>query len=182
MLSRAWSSSLYMPGEMLAKREPAIEPAEELETKEQAHEVMARGHAEVLVCFIQLAGDERPCGACAVDQIEDRWSGTEHPGTVAAIGCDIEGGLDVSVRRARRWSRSRTRCSFRWKWCRVWCPNRSSRPRPLRLHCAERRRVLRHYPGQLPGESSVPFGSCRNPMMDVAAPPAIAPRTAAGIR
>ena len=67
---------------------------DETETKEEAREVAARGRAEVLDRFVQFSDEERPCGACAVDLIEDGRTGTEHPVSVAAHRCDVEGGLD----------------------------------------------------------------------------------------
>ena len=60
--------------------------------------------------FVQLADKKRPGGAGAVDLVADGWTGTEHPGSVAGLGYDVEGELD---RRSRRIMRTSMRSTFR---------------------------------------------------------------------
>ena len=48
----------------------------------------------MLVRFVQFSDEERPCGAGTVDLIEDGRTGTEHPGSVAGPGYDVEGESD----------------------------------------------------------------------------------------
>ena len=67
---------------------------DERETKEEAREVAARGCAEVLLCFVKFSDEKRPCGACAVDLIEERRPGTEHRRSVARTWSQNEGGPD----------------------------------------------------------------------------------------
>ena len=66
---------------------------DERETKEEAREVAARGHAEMLERFLEFSHEERPRGACAVDLVEERRPGTEHAGSVARTRSEIEGEL-----------------------------------------------------------------------------------------
>ena len=48
----------------------------------------------MLVRFVEFSDEERPCGAGTVDLVEDGRTGTEHPGSVAGLGCEVEGGSD----------------------------------------------------------------------------------------
>ena len=77
-----------------AKRDPR---GDERKTKEETREVATRGRAEVLVRFVQFSDEERPCGAGTMDLIEDGRTGTEHRGSVAGLGCDVEGASDRSA-------------------------------------------------------------------------------------
>ena len=47
----------------------------------------------MLLGFIQLPGEERPCRAGAVHLVEDGGSEAEHPESVAGVGCDVEGEM-----------------------------------------------------------------------------------------
>ena len=45
----------------------------------------------MLLGFVQLSGEKSPCGAGAVDLIEEGWTGTEHLVSVAGVGHNVEG-------------------------------------------------------------------------------------------
>ena len=48
----------------------------------------------MLVRFVEFSDEKRPCGAGAVDLVEDGRTGTGHPGSVAGLGCEVQGGSD----------------------------------------------------------------------------------------
>ena len=43
--------------------------------------------------FIQISREERPCGTGAVDLVKDGRTRTGHPGSVAGVECDVEGEM-----------------------------------------------------------------------------------------
>ena len=64
------------------------------ETKEEAHEVAGRSHAEVFLRLAEFSREKRPCRAGTVDLVEDGREGAEHLVSVARAGYGFKGGLD----------------------------------------------------------------------------------------